>query len=148
MAINIPTTSIAGPSKIYPNWYFWFENKQSGNPVAQVSKVKINNFFHTPSNACHSEPIGSKALVTQGGSKCLNKKTLNFSPWRFCAPFFLSSPKKTRKKLVFAKNLNKLLKKKSGVYIVWKSAHCYMYRSKSHGVGAVNGDCRILWCKL
>jgi hypothetical protein len=24
--------SIARPSKIYPNWDFWFENKPSGNP--------------------------------------------------------------------------------------------------------------------
>jgi hypothetical protein len=29
---NIPAFSIIRPSKIYPNWYFWFENKPSGNP--------------------------------------------------------------------------------------------------------------------
>jgi hypothetical protein len=29
---NIPTFSIASPSKIYPNWDFWFENKPPGNP--------------------------------------------------------------------------------------------------------------------
>jgi hypothetical protein len=23
---------ITGPSKIYPNWNFWFEKKPSGNP--------------------------------------------------------------------------------------------------------------------
>jgi hypothetical protein len=28
----MPTSFIATPSKIYPNWYFWFENKPSGNP--------------------------------------------------------------------------------------------------------------------
>jgi hypothetical protein len=27
-----PTSSIARPSKIYPNWNFWFENAPSGNP--------------------------------------------------------------------------------------------------------------------
>jgi hypothetical protein len=27
---KISTSSIARPSKIYPNWYFWFENKPSG----------------------------------------------------------------------------------------------------------------------
>jgi hypothetical protein len=32
MPINIPTSSIETPSKVYPNWYFWFENKPSGNP--------------------------------------------------------------------------------------------------------------------
>jgi hypothetical protein len=25
------TSSIARPSKVYPNWDFWFENKPSGN---------------------------------------------------------------------------------------------------------------------
>jgi hypothetical protein len=33
MATNIPTFSIARPSKIYPNWTFGFENMPSGNPV-------------------------------------------------------------------------------------------------------------------
>jgi hypothetical protein len=28
----IPRFSKARPSKIYPNWDFWFENKPSGNP--------------------------------------------------------------------------------------------------------------------
>jgi hypothetical protein len=33
MAIkNIPTSSIARPSKNYPNLDFWFENIPSGNP--------------------------------------------------------------------------------------------------------------------
>jgi hypothetical protein len=27
------TFSIPRPSKFYPNWYFWFENKPSGNPA-------------------------------------------------------------------------------------------------------------------
>jgi hypothetical protein len=30
---NMPITSIARPSKIYPNWDFWFENMPSGNPA-------------------------------------------------------------------------------------------------------------------
>jgi hypothetical protein len=30
---NIPTNSITRPSKIYPNWDFWYENIPSGNPV-------------------------------------------------------------------------------------------------------------------
>jgi hypothetical protein len=32
-AINIPTSSIASPSRIYPNEVFWFQNVPSGNPV-------------------------------------------------------------------------------------------------------------------
>jgi hypothetical protein len=30
--VNIQTFSNLRASKIYPNWYFWFENKPSGNP--------------------------------------------------------------------------------------------------------------------
>jgi hypothetical protein len=29
---NMPASSISRPFKIYPNWYFWFENMPSGNP--------------------------------------------------------------------------------------------------------------------
>jgi hypothetical protein len=29
---NIPTSSIARPSKIFPKWDFWLEKKPSGNP--------------------------------------------------------------------------------------------------------------------
>jgi hypothetical protein len=29
---NIKTFSIPRPSKMCPNWDFWFENKPSGNP--------------------------------------------------------------------------------------------------------------------
>jgi hypothetical protein len=41
MAINylhIPTSSVARPSKIYPNWDFWFENIPSGNPDIEPKK--------------------------------------------------------------------------------------------------------------
>jgi hypothetical protein len=36
---NTPTFSIPRSSKIYPNWYFWFENILSGNPVSQVEVI-------------------------------------------------------------------------------------------------------------
>jgi hypothetical protein len=32
----IPTFSIPRPSKIYPNWEFWFRNISSGNPVSEL----------------------------------------------------------------------------------------------------------------
>jgi hypothetical protein len=35
MAKNIERFSNLRPSKIYPNWYFWFENKPSGNSEQQ-----------------------------------------------------------------------------------------------------------------
>jgi hypothetical protein len=38
MAIKLPISSIARPSKIYAHRYFWFENIPSGNPVVQSEK--------------------------------------------------------------------------------------------------------------
>jgi hypothetical protein len=35
---NIPTSIIARPSKIYPNWDFWFEKKAIWQPWFQTSK--------------------------------------------------------------------------------------------------------------
>jgi hypothetical protein len=37
--LNIPTTSIARPSKIYPNLDYWFENIPSGDPEPHHEKV-------------------------------------------------------------------------------------------------------------
>jgi hypothetical protein len=37
---NITTFSISRPSKFYPNWDFWFENKPSGNPVHDQFQTK------------------------------------------------------------------------------------------------------------
>jgi hypothetical protein len=36
---NMPTSFIARPSKIYPNWIFWFESMPSGNPALDAFKV-------------------------------------------------------------------------------------------------------------
>jgi hypothetical protein len=33
---SIPTSSIARPVKINPNWYVWFENIPSGNPALEM----------------------------------------------------------------------------------------------------------------
>jgi hypothetical protein len=38
MSKKLQTSFIAGHSKIYPNWDFWFENKPSGNPVSEGKK--------------------------------------------------------------------------------------------------------------
>jgi hypothetical protein len=35
--------SILRPSKIYPNWDFWFENKPSGNP--EFRRVVLQGFL-------------------------------------------------------------------------------------------------------
>jgi hypothetical protein len=40
MVINIPTSSIARPSKIYPNWDFLLENMPSGNPARGWSEAR------------------------------------------------------------------------------------------------------------
>jgi hypothetical protein len=39
---NIPTSSIARPYKIYPNWDFWFKNIPSGNPDANARKKLLS----------------------------------------------------------------------------------------------------------
>jgi hypothetical protein len=41
-----PTCSIAGPSNIYPNLDFWFENKPSGNPDQPCKKLNRKSVFH------------------------------------------------------------------------------------------------------
>jgi hypothetical protein len=43
MALKYTTFSIARPSKIYPNWDFWFENMPSGNP-GQGNSFNIKMF--------------------------------------------------------------------------------------------------------
>jgi hypothetical protein len=40
MVINIPTSSIARPSKIDSNWDFWFKNMPSGNPAQSITDTK------------------------------------------------------------------------------------------------------------
>jgi hypothetical protein len=42
VAQNTPTFSILKPSKIYPNWDFWFENIPSGNPTSVTSSRKLS----------------------------------------------------------------------------------------------------------
>jgi hypothetical protein len=41
LSLNIPTSSIARPSKIYPNCDFWSENKPSGNPDVYVGTHRL-----------------------------------------------------------------------------------------------------------
>jgi hypothetical protein len=42
----MPPSSIARPSKIYPNLDIWFENKPSGNPVQYYIQKWLHAFFH------------------------------------------------------------------------------------------------------
>jgi surface antigen len=43
---NVPESSVARTSKIYPNWDFWFENKPSGNPDGTSNgSVEIKTSF-------------------------------------------------------------------------------------------------------
>jgi hypothetical protein len=43
MAIKIPASSIARPSKIYPNLDFLFENMPSGNPAAHHGVFQVKS---------------------------------------------------------------------------------------------------------
>jgi hypothetical protein len=38
-SLNVPTFSIARPSKIYQNWDFWIVNKPSGNPAQPLGTI-------------------------------------------------------------------------------------------------------------
>jgi hypothetical protein len=38
----MPTSSITRPSKIYPNWNFWFENKPSGKKPSDQKTILQN----------------------------------------------------------------------------------------------------------
>jgi hypothetical protein len=66
MLIKKTTFSIPRPSKIYPNWGFWYENKPSGNPALDVvlsghlMDLKIilkNGKTIDPLYLCRMEPL-------------------------------------------------------------------------------------------
>jgi hypothetical protein len=42
MAIKVPTSSMARPSKIYPHWDFWFENIPSGHTALYIGMQAFN----------------------------------------------------------------------------------------------------------
>jgi hypothetical protein len=53
---NISTFTHLRPSKIYPNWDFWFENKPSGNPDLNNSTAPcelLTQFKKLPPNTTH-----------------------------------------------------------------------------------------------
>jgi hypothetical protein len=52
---DIQKTHYAYPYNIYPNWYFWFENKPSGNPVIDCYRSK-----YTAKLPSHYPYIGQK----------------------------------------------------------------------------------------
>jgi hypothetical protein len=43
---NMQTISNLSPTKIYPNWDFWFENKPPGNPDLHTSSRSIPHYVH------------------------------------------------------------------------------------------------------
>jgi hypothetical protein len=45
--LNIPTSSLARPSKIYPTLDFWFENAPSGNPAPYVCNCRTERLAKT-----------------------------------------------------------------------------------------------------
>jgi hypothetical protein len=65
--IYIPTPSIARPSKIYPNWDFWFENlatpldRRDGEKT-HPSKTSLNRTQERKANK-HSAGFASKARL-------------------------------------------------------------------------------------
>jgi hypothetical protein len=47
-AVKITTSYVARPSKIFPNWDFWFENTPSGNTVLKLINAKMLMSFFPP----------------------------------------------------------------------------------------------------
>jgi hypothetical protein len=43
----MPTSSIAGPSQIYTNRDFWFENKPSGNTAQVAELIKMRQIVNS-----------------------------------------------------------------------------------------------------
>jgi hypothetical protein len=64
MAIKIPTSSIARPSKIYPKWDFWFENIPSGN--TGLLKRVFSTFSVAVVNLKFVEAFPNKTLMIIG----------------------------------------------------------------------------------
>jgi hypothetical protein len=53
-----PAFSDPRPSRIYPNWHFWFENKPSGNPGIQgcfrnLTRAPIFRYAHAIQTMVH-----------------------------------------------------------------------------------------------
>jgi hypothetical protein len=110
---NITTFSIPRPSKIYPNWYFWFENIPSGNPefgwIAQelLATAWINHFTVLRSSLRSRLLEFFSSIILFGG---LNKSTkwrkvqkVNFFNRRWIP--FVKNPGINEKKYIFDKKL-------------------------------------------
>jgi hypothetical protein len=73
MALNISTFSNLTPSKIYPNWYFWFKIKPSGNPAAMHCQRKDKKLTEQ-----RSEPsiqgIHPLSTITKSRNKNIKRK--------------------------------------------------------------------------
>jgi hypothetical protein len=73
--LNVSTFSNLRPYNIYPNWYFRFENKPSGNPGTKddfiVSKIGLNarqRHWISPFRYCQTQRInvGAKTEMSRG----------------------------------------------------------------------------------
>jgi hypothetical protein len=81
MSINIPTSSTARPSKIYPNSDFWFANVPSGNSGLQILESQI---FPTKNVFNASLPRPSAAKVEERRKGIIILVTLRaFFPYVF-----------------------------------------------------------------
>jgi hypothetical protein len=69
---NTPTSTVARPSKIYPNLDFWFENMPSGNPDPRAC-TKAAKFLTQKTDIVHIFPVPSlrKKNAFFCGRKCI-----------------------------------------------------------------------------
>jgi hypothetical protein len=80
----MPRFFIARPSKIYPNWDFWFENKPSGNPGAnaEISVFRIRVEIAPTKQSKSRKQCKSSQYLQQHCHVTLK----NLKPWRDSNP--------------------------------------------------------------
>jgi hypothetical protein len=59
--------------KIYPNWYFWFENMPSGNPAINIESQHLSTTFSRQSTS----DFFPKKMLPDIFSFCLTNKMLD-----------------------------------------------------------------------
>jgi hypothetical protein len=85
---NIQSFSILRPSKIYPNWYFWFENLSSGKPVLDwlleaetANPVLKGSRLHKPNYPWQVSPTTRIETTRSAYIHSLTFPLLHLVPW-------------------------------------------------------------------
>jgi hypothetical protein len=79
--ICIPTSSIARPSKIYPNGGFLFENMPSGNPGKQRKENISQSEMFASSSKAKVPSSAPRGIMNQCGGRFVSKRLGLFVLW-------------------------------------------------------------------